>query len=181
MHSHPGFPIFSQKPITMLERNEKITKTRGKGREVRPKRYPKIIQFPKRVCHDVYIVYKIPRSPCVLKQTQTCVDESGRTSYREPLEQGGGIVLTEFLISIICETNSQESNFPNCLENRIVSISYRHGEAGDGDWECGVSVKCTTPEYNTRNNLLIYLILLGGKSTTVGGLGAGGKGSNQYF
>ena len=93
----------------------------------------------------------------------------------------GGIVLTEFLISIICETNSQESNFPNCLENRIVSISYRYGEAGDGDWECGVSVKCTTQEYNIRNNLPMYLILLGGKSTTVEGWGRGEKGVISIF
>ena len=30
MHSHPGFTIFSQKPITMFERNEKNHKTQGK-------------------------------------------------------------------------------------------------------------------------------------------------------
>ena len=32
MHSHPGFTIFSQKPITMFERNEKNHKTQGEKR-----------------------------------------------------------------------------------------------------------------------------------------------------
>ena len=47
MHSHPGFPIFSQKPITMFERDEKNHKTQGKkgGGGVSKKYNPESIFF----------------------------------------------------------------------------------------------------------------------------------------